>query len=58
MQSIIDHLANDPNIDPALRRILESPIHIPGSERQQEVRDEEGRDQWEEERLERIERGD
>ena len=56
--NILEQLANDPNIDPALRRILESPIHIRGSDRQQEVRDEEARDQWEDERLERLERED
>lgn len=62
MKSILEHLADDPNIDPRLRAIfsagIRKPIQVPGSDRQREVRDEEHADQLRAERVERIARGD
>lgn len=55
--NLFDLIAADPNVDPAFKRAL-SPIQVRGSDRWNEVRDEERADEQREERKEQIERGE
>jgi hypothetical protein len=56
--NLFQSIANDPNVDPALRTVLSSQIAVRGSDRWLEVRAEERADEQREERREAIARGE